>query len=176
MKYAQTASPARKRWSLSFIGAAILLATVSQVVADTGSNPRVRALEIYKAFKAKEWSHLYDLTALPAAAASEKNPRQLFVAGIEGGLNKNQESKQQFDDLVNGMSNLKTGKAEVKGSRAIVPTSSIVKLKGAVLNLNGRIVLIKQKGVWKWDLTSGDTGQIEKASAEVFMVRPPVRK
>jgi hypothetical protein len=159
--------------------AALLLAmvtAVAQAAPDTGSDPKERALEIYKAFKSKEWSHIFDLSALPAAAANEKNARQAFVNGIEGGLNKNPESKKQFDDLVNGMSNLKTGKAEVKGSHAVVPTSSVCKMKGVTLNLNGRIVLIKQKGVWKWDLTSNDTGEIEKASSQVFMVRPPTKK
>ena len=88
--------------------------------------------------------------------------------GWQTGWLSNPKPKLEFD--------LKTGKAEVKGNHAVVPTSSVCKMKGVTLNLNGRIVLIKQKGVWKWDLTSNDTGEIEKASAQVFMVRPPTKK
>jgi hypothetical protein len=152
-----------------------LVAAVSSArsLSRPGGDPRARALEIYTSFKNKDWNRLFDLTALPGVKPDNQAARKGFIEGVAGELEKNPQSRQQFDALVNNMHDLKTGPAVVKGNRAIVPTESIVKVNGKTFPLHGRIAMIKQGADWKWDLTSSDSKQIEKASSEVFLVHSP---
>jgi hypothetical protein len=146
--------------------------TAAPAFARAGGDPQSRALEIYKSFKNKDWNRLFDLSAFQGVTKETKEvARKAFIEGISGELEKNPRSKQQFDALVNNMSDLKTGAAVVKGSHATVPTSSVVKLNGKTIALHGRIQLIKQGADWKWDLMAGGK-QVEKASSEVFLVQP----
>jgi hypothetical protein len=167
--------PSFARTGRALLAALALLATVSIAAAFSrpSGDPQVRALEIYKSFKNKDWNKLFDLSALPGVKSDNQGARKGFIDGLAGEMEKNPQSKQQFDALVNNMSDLKAGPAAVKGNKALVPTSSIVKMNGKTIPLHGRIVLVKQGADWKWDLTSGDSKQIEKASAEVFFVQPP---
>jgi hypothetical protein len=163
-----------------------LLAAVSVVIvaaapliarADSGKDPQARALEVYTTFKSKNWNRLFDLSAIQGVDGSNREAaRKGFIAGIAGEMEKSEQSRKQFDALVNAMSDLKAGKPVVSGVHATVPTSSVVKMNGRTLQLHGRIVLIWQGSEWKWDLTSGDSKQVEKASSEVFMFTPPTAK
>jgi hypothetical protein len=113
-------------------------------------SPKARALEVYKAFKNKDWNRLFDLSALPGMTASNRDAmRKGFVEGIAGAMEKDETAKSNYEALVSGMSDMKTGAAVVKGNLATVPTSSVVKIKDQTLALNGRIILIKQGGDWK---------------------------
>lgn len=174
MKFASHGRAGRALLGVLAIAAAVAVA--APAFARAGGDPRSRALEIYRSFKTKDWNKLFDLSALPGVKSDNQAARKGFIQGIAGELEKNPQSKQQFDALVNNMSDLKTGPAVVKGNKAVVPTSSVVKMNGKTLPLHGRIALVKQGAEWKWDLTSGDPKQIEKASAEVFFVQPPVHK
>jgi len=144
---------------------------------ESGTSPKARALEVYVAFKNKNWNRLFDLAAMDGITADNREAaRKAFVDGIDASLESNAKGKSDFDTLVSNMSNVKTGAAVVKGNHATVPTSSVVKIQGKALSLTGRVVLLKQGAEWKWDLTGGDKQNIEKVSAEVFIIKPPVAK
>ena len=152
---------------------AATLFALNAAVAAPASDPSAQALQVYKAFKAQDWSKLYDLSAFSAKVPRNEKGRKNFMSALDKGFSSNLKEKAFID----GISNIATGKASISGNKATVPTSAKCTLNRTTLFLlNGKVDLIKQGGVWKWDLTSDDKNQIKQATKDLFGEMEPVSR
>src|SRR3569832_2155453 len=98
----------------TFGAVAVSLFAGTMAVAAPASDPQAQALAVYKTFKSKDWSKLYDLAAFPPSAPRNEKDRKAFIAAIDKGFSGNPVAQE----FISGLSNIATGKAQIKGNKA----------------------------------------------------------
>lgn len=116
-----------------------------------------QALLIYQTFKNRDWKKLYYLVGLTpklranlATTSAEEFGKQV-AKGIE-----DTGQGEVVRKLCEGIQNISSGDAVVKGNTATVPTASNVTFNGSTAVFKGEVRLIRIGTAWKWDLTTDE--------------------
>jgi hypothetical protein len=141
---------------------ALLFASVA-VFAHAASDARSQALALYRALQKENWRALYYLAAFsPKIKGTLHGPDQ-FAADVQKGINQS-DTNGMVHKLFQGMKHIKVGPATVHGNKATAPTSADITFNGQTAHFKGLAKMIKDGGIWKWDLSYTD--DVEKATSD----------
>jgi hypothetical protein len=141
--------------------AALLVSTASFAAA--GSTPESQALALYTAIHKQNWKALYYLASFSSTVKKSLPSPNKFASDVQAGIDAGGNAKV-VKDLFSSMRNIRTGKAKITGNHATVPTSADLSVQGKTKHFTGVATMIRDGGVWKWDLSYTDN--VEQATAQ----------
>ena len=141
------------------------------------ASPEVQALRIYKTVRDQDWRTLYFLIAVsPAVKRLLPSDPDEFAKqvreGYEAGF-KSAEERAESDQLLSGISDMRVGEPVITGGKADVPTSAKLTVNGRTIAFRGVAHMIKDGGVWKWDLTISDDVQAVTSQRVIALIGSP---
>lgn len=141
-----------------------LLLTLSFAFASAAQDAQSQALKLYRSIQREDWKQLYYLAAFSPNIRKHLGTPEAFAADVAKGIGQSENAKI-VHQLFSGMKNIVVGKATVTGNKATAPTSSDVTLNGQKVHFKGLARMIKDGGVWKWDLSYTDDVQTATSNA-----------
>lgn len=132
------------------------------------TNPKDQALTLYKGILSQDWNTVYPLIAFNESDRKKYPDAQSFASETQKQIDSNPLAAQVIGQLKNAASTATVGEPVITGDKADVPTS--VKMSSPIgeLTFKGTAHMVNQAGIWKFDLTSNNQGDILKANQDLI--------
>jgi len=149
-------------------------AHVPSVKPDAASDPKAQALKLYLAIQKQDWRSMYFLTLFSETVRKQMpDDADAFATGVRTGINGQPDGQKTLDDLLNNLSEIEVAEPVVSGNKADVPTSAKFTLNGRVVTFKGTAHMIKDREIWKWDLTFSDDTKAATEQALLALIGKP---
>lgn len=149
---------------------------VAQAAGDTTATPAAQALKIYQALRDQDYRALFHLLAFTAKGQATLTTAEDFARDVRAGYDsgfKTPEEKAISDRILASISGIMIGEPVITGNKAAIPTSARITVKGQTLTFRGMAHLIKDKGVWKLDLTFDEDSEKTMAQRTGELIGSP---
>jgi len=152
---------------------AIVGTPINAAPQSAASSPKAEALKLYTAIKNQDWKALYFIILFsPKVRAEMPDDADGFAKGVANGIRES-DPDGVVDKLFKSISDITIGEPVVKGNSSDVPTSANLTVNGKVFRVKGNAHMIKDKDVWKWDLTfTDDAQQATSVSIQALLGKP----
>lgn len=143
---------------------------------DSGATPAAQALKIYQALRDQDYKALFHLLAFTANGQATLTTADDFARDVRAGYDsgfKTPEEKAISDRILTSISEIMIGEPVITGTKAAIPTSAKITVKGQTLTFKGMAHLIQDKGVWKLDLTFDEDSEKTMAQRTGELIGSP---
>jgi len=141
---------------------------------DVKSDPKAEALKLYLAIQKQDWKTMYFLTLFsPNVRKEMPDDADAFATGVRAGINSEKDGQKTIDDLLNNLSEITVLDPVMTADKADVPTSAKLTVNGRTVFFKGTAHMIKDRDVWKWDLTFSDDTKTATEQALLALIGKP---
>jgi len=138
------------------------------------SDPKAQALKLYLAIQKQDWRSMYFLTLFSQTVRNQMpDDADAFATGVRSGINGAPDGQKTLDDLLNNLSEIAVAEPVVNGDKADVPTSAKLTINGRVVTFKGTAHMIRDRDVWKWNLTFSDDTKAATEQALLALIGKP---